>query len=349
MSENSKIEWCDHTFNPWEGCQKVGSGCDHCYAERRNARFAGGNATNWGPGAPRRRTSAANWLQPIRWNLRHAKFFAKHARRQRVFCASLADVFDNAVAPTWRTELFNLIYATPDLDWLLLTKRIGNVREMLLEPGMPHRMPPNIWLGATIVNQAEADRDIPKLLAVPARVRFLSMEPLLGPVNLPLVNFHCDVCGGTGILARWPKGTCHYCKGRGNIPAISTDPQFGVGSTPMRSIDWVIVGGESGAGARPMSTLWARSLRDQCDRVGVPFLFKQWGEWAPAGMRVSGEPGRFAFGDYEFDPSAFHHVDNYPRQFAMFGARCVMERAGKRKAGRLLDGREHSDFPGERG
>ncbi|MCW0072999.1 phage Gp37/Gp68 family protein, partial [Burkholderia pseudomallei] len=170
-------------FNPWEGCQKVGPGCDHCYAEARNARFAGGSAVNWGPGAPRRRTSAANWRKPLAWNAAHEQFFAARGRRQRVFCSSLADVFDNAVYPMWRVDLFDLISNTPNLDWLLLTKRIGNARDMISsvlgsimrdEREWPW---PHVWLGATIVNQAEADRDIPKLLAVPARVRFLSMEP----------------------------------------------------------------------------------------------------------------------------------------------------------------------------
>jgi protein gp37 len=123
MSANSKIEWTDHTFNPWEGCQKVGPGCDNCYAEARNARFGGGQAVNWGPGAPRRRTSIANWQKPLAWNRAHAAFLAEHGRRQRVFCASLADVFDNAVDPAWRADLFQLIEATPELDWLLLTKR----------------------------------------------------------------------------------------------------------------------------------------------------------------------------------------------------------------------------------
>ncbi|WP_156438002.1 DUF5131 family protein, partial [Burkholderia sp. BDU5] len=189
MSENSKIEWCDHTFNPWEGCQKVGPGCDHCYAEARNARFGGGAAPNWGAGAPRRRTSAANWRKPLAWNAAHADFFAEHGRRQRVFCASLADVFDNAVDPAWRRELFDLIELTPNLNWLLLTKRIGNVFEMVARARTHDWLAgrDNVWLGATIVNQAEADRDIPKLLAVPAPVRFLSMEPLLGPVDL---RFH---------------------------------------------------------------------------------------------------------------------------------------------------------------
>ena len=211
MAENTKIEWTDHTFNPWEGCQKVGPGCDNCYAETRNARFAGGQAINWGPGAPRRRTTAANWRKPLAWNANHEAFFAEHGRRQRVFCASLADVFDNAVDPQWRVDLFELIMKTPHLDWLLLTKRIGNAYDMIhaalwdladaasTQHNTTLTLPTNVWLGATVVNQEEADRDIPKLLAVPAKVRFLSMEPLLGPVDLERA---CDlaeaqICKGT--------------------------------------------------------------------------------------------------------------------------------------------------------
>ncbi|KVP40889.1 phage Gp37/Gp68 family protein [Burkholderia ubonensis] len=306
MSENTTIEWCDHTFNPWEGCQKVGPGCDHCYAETRNARFGGGTAINWGPGAPRRRTSPANWRKPLAWNRTAGVFYAQHRRRQRVFCASLADVFDNAVDPAWRRDLFALIASTPNLDWLLLTKRIGNVAEMLRGIGVD-RLPANVWLGATVVNQAEADRDIPKLLAVPARVRFLSMEPLLGPV---------DLCRAHIAQVKLPR------------------------------VDWVIVGGESGRGARPMHPAWAADLRDQCARAGVPFLFKQHGEWAPG----SGD-----FGAGRFETAAIardgrvapggHRVEDYPAGAASGDGWAMVHRAGKRAAGRLLDGRTHDEFP----
>jgi protein gp37 len=319
MSENSKIEWTDHTFNPWEGCQKVGPGCDHCYAEARNARFAGGTAINWGPGAPRRRTSAANWRKPIQWNAQHDAFFAAHGRRQRVFCASLADVFDNAVDPSWRADLFDLIEKTPNLDWLLLTKRIGNVVSMIeqtaarrfdLECLHKPRLPENVWLGATIVNQEEADRDIEKLLATPARVHFLSMEPLLGPVDL---RAHL----GAGPK---PWGWCH-------------------------GVDWVIVGGESGRSARPMHPDWARDLRDQCEGAGAPYLFKQWGEWAP-GENCGGPLTRtervadYWDGEWEFStmtPGSAEgmHCDDEP----------VVYRCGKKVAGRQLDGRTHDEFP----
>ncbi|APZ02702.1 phage Gp37/Gp68 family protein [Burkholderia pseudomallei] len=319
MSENSKIEWCDHTFNPWEGCQKVGPGCDHCYAEARNARFGGGSAVNWGAGAPRRRTSVANWRKPLAWNAAHERFFAAQGRRQRVFCASLADVFDNAIDPAWRRDLFDLIVDTPNLDWLLLTKRIGNVQQMVQAATLCDLLPSNVWLGATIVNQEEAERDIPKLLAVPARVRFLSMEPLLGPVDLV----------SSGALWSDMNGNIVDAPSRG-----------------LRGVDWVIAGGESGHGARPMHPDWARSLRDQCAAADVPFLFKQWGEHSLAYDRDRDDPdyrrcdrmarlpGRWInlAGGHGFNGERVHYA----------------ERVGKKAAGRLLDGRTHNEFPEDR-
>lgn len=296
MSENSKIEWTDHTFNPWEGCQKVGPGCDHCYAEARNARFSGGAAINWGPGAPRRRTSTANWRKPLQWNKQHAEFFAKHGRRQRVFCASLADVFDTEIDPVWRRDLCDLIELTPNLNWLLLTKRIGNAFREIAQARSHDWMigRDNVWLGATVVNQEEAERDIPKLLKVPARVRFLSIEPMLGPVRLDRLcvgdELELDVLRGQTSatkqhLVGWPQKTG-------------------------TRVDWVIVGGESGHGARPMHPHWAQSLRDQCAAARVPFLFKQWGEWLPDNQNPSGAI-----------------------------------RVGRKNAGRQLDGRTHDEFP----
>lgn len=234
MAAVTGISWCDSTFNPWIGCTKAGPGCNLCYAEAlMDKRW---HRVQWGAGALAR--------LPLIWEREHEVFALMHGRRRRVFCASLADVFDNEAPAAWRAELFALIGLTPHLDWLLLTKRIGNVPKMLDQPGMPKGgLPPNVWLGATVVNQAEADRDIPKLLRVPARTRFLSMEPLLGPVDLmPLV---CD-----------------------DRPALA-------------DIDWVIVGGESGRDARPMEAAWATSLRDQCAAAGVPFFFKQWGGLRP--------------------------------------------------------------------
>lgn len=271
MGDTSNIEWCDSTFNPWMGCTKVSPACDHCYAERDTKRFG---RVEWGAGKPRLRTSAANWRKPLQWNakpfwqcavcglragspmqaqcvMRDDALRTQHRwepARRRVFCASLADVFDNEVDPQWRHDLFGLIKDTPNLDWLLLTKRIGNVLKLVDRQVFEEL--PNIWLGATVVNQAEADRDIPKLLAVPTRVRFLSIEPMLGAITLDYTWLY-------PANDEWPR------QGNGNL------------------ISWVICGGESGPKARPMHPDWVRSLRDQCAAAGAPMLFKQWGEWAP--------------------------------------------------------------------
>jgi protein gp37 len=199
MAEKTGISWTDSTFNPWIGCTKVGPGCDHCYAEAlMDTRW---HKVQWGPGGERKRTSAANWKQPLLWEREHEAFALAHDRRRRVFCASLADVFDNEAPAEWRADLFALIDATPHLDWLLLTKRIGNVQRMAPASGLPA----NVWLGATIVNQEEYDRDAHKLLAVPASVRFLSVEPMLGQIRgAPMLGaFDWVIVGGeSGKAAR---------------------------------------------------------------------------------------------------------------------------------------------------
>ena len=175
MAEVTGIAWTDSTFNPWIGCTKVGPGCDHCYAEALDKRHRWQGDTHWGTGKPRMRTSEANWAKPRAWN----KARLKDGKTHRVFCASLADVFDNEVPTQWRNDLFNLIWETRALTWLVLTKRIGNARHML-----PLTDIPNLWIGATIVNAEEAERDVPKLLAVHnVAKRFVSYEPALGPVD----------------------------------------------------------------------------------------------------------------------------------------------------------------------
>jgi len=236
-----------------------------------------------------------------------------------VFCASLADVFDNEVPEHWRRDLFTMIAATPNLDWLLLTKRIGNVVPMLTElrHGSDEDLPlldlmplPNVWIGATVVNQAEADRDIPKLLNVPATRRFLSVEPMLGPIRFE------------GFYA---------------YPENQAD-----GSNALEYLDWIICGGESGPKARPMHPDWPRSLRDQCEAVGVPFLFKQWGEWQIA----SEENGHF---DADMARNLAHWVaiDGSTHKPSSTGLDnpWAMVKVGKKAAGRVLDGRTHDDYP----
>lgn len=267
MAENTAIEWADHTFNPWTGCTKVSPACDHCYAESWAKRSG---TVRWGHGEPRRRTTDANWRLPIKWNAQAQR----EGRRFRVFCASLADVFDNEVPVQWRVDLFRLIASTPHLDWLLLTKRIGNalpmMREVAQQCGGGEQPMPNVWLGATVVTQAEADRDVPKLLSVPARVRFLSIEPMLGPITLP----------GFNATTSW----CPLCAKI--VPDSLVRPhegEHGSAALPCASVydmlHWVIAGGESGPHARPAHPAWFAGLRDQCAAADVPFLHKQNGEW----------------------------------------------------------------------
>jgi protein gp37 len=315
MAENTAIEWCDATFNPWIGCARISPACDDCYAARSTPARTLGVA--WGAGAARHRTSESYWKQPLKWNAKAAR----EGRRIRVFCASLADVFDNQVPMGWLDDLWRLIEATPQLDWLLLTKRIGNVNNMLPIPFDFAERYPHVWIGATVVNQAEADRDIPKLLATDAAVRFLSIEPMLGPIDLCSIN------------------PPQLNDGRAHAGANVLMNQPGL----RRAIDWVICGGESGPNARPMHPDWARSLRDQCAAAGVPFLFKQWGEWTP-GVNVKRRRGKVQTAELHEDGWHLYredlarddgHIDDEPDLY----------RVGKKEAGRLLDGVEHTGFP----
>lgn len=245
MGQNSKIEWTHHTFNPWWGCVRVSPACKNCYAETWARRIG---LDLWGARAPRRFFSDAHWAEPFKWN-REAQ---ADGERRRVFCASMADVFeDRAELDEWRTRLWDVIARTPWLDWLLLTKRPDNVADSV---PWGRRWPANVWLGTTAENQKWADRRIPLLLEVPAAVRFISAEPLLGYIDLR-----------------------PYLRGR----------RRGVAG-----LDWVIAGGESGASARPMNPDWARSLRDQCVSGGASFHFKQWGHWSPEANKEQGKKKR---------------------------------------------------------
>lgn len=285
MAENSKIEWTDHTFNPWIGCMKVSHGCTNCYAETlMDKRFG---KVEWGPTGTRKRTSESYWKKPLAWNNTHwrecqncgwrgpdkdAPFAAGAIRcpactfrnpeptRQRVFCASLADVFeDRPELHQWRSDLLGLIGATPNLDWLLLTKRPGKVNRLInIATGrFADRWfadNPHVWIGTSVEDQRTADERISQLLDVPASVRFLSMEPLLGPVTLT---------GFNGPF--W-----------GKLP-------------PSHFLHWAIVGGESGPNARPFDIGWAMDLRDECEAAQIPFFMKQLGSCpidGPAGYKT---------------------------------------------------------------
>lgn len=239
--ENSKIEWTDHTFNPWIGCTKVSPGCLNCYAETLMDTRHG--RVTWGKGQPRYRTSAASWRKPPQWN----KAAEGAAERPRVFCASLADWLDDEVPAEWLFDLITLIHKTPCLDWLLLTKRPENFDTRLRAAAAQCTIDPlditdriyawiegsriwnNVWVGISAEDQTRWDERMPLLMDIPARVRFVSAEPLVGRINM-------------GELRP----------------------------------DWLIVGGESGPNARAMEREWAETLCAQCDDR-TAFHFKQWG------------------------------------------------------------------------
>lgn len=365
MAENSKIEWATHTFNPWMGCTKVSPACKNCYAERDMDHRYG--KVGWGPTGTRVLTSNENWAQPLKWN-RDAE---ASGVRARVFCASLADVFEDWQGPilnskgerlwidtasaAWlfaskedserselarqkgvaagtmndvRKRLFALIDATPNLDWLLLTKRPENIEKMWPAIGFPesgvtgtlgrHLHLANVWLGTSVENQEFADKRIPELLKCRdlSPVLFLSCEPLLGPV---------DLNADGGWLVPWEKsdGVCgpdawnemfvcaknhsakRYLKSEKHGRNICLQSGCEATVYPAKpGINWVIAGGESGPEARPSDPEWFRSIRDQCKACSVPFLFKQWGEHDEKLCRV-----------------------------------------GKSKAGRMLDEVLHDEFP----
>lgn len=232
MAENSKIEWTHHTFNPWMGCTKVSPGCAHCYAETlMDTRH---HKVQWGKGKPRVRTGAANWREPYKWNKQALAAGGRH----RVFCASLADVFDDEVPINWLQDLLQVIDDNKQLDWLLLTKRPQNIYMRMneamngnFEPSKTFREHmPHVWLGTSAENQECWNERVGMLKIIRARVHFVSSEPLLGPIQI------------------------------GDVQP-----------------DWLIVGGESGRGARPIEAQWVTSLRDQCIERDIAFHFKQWG------------------------------------------------------------------------
>lgn len=241
MGTDTGIAWTDSTFNSWWGCTAISPACDNCYAESMANRFG----TEWGEGKARRTFDARHWQAPVNWNQAHADFFRRHGRRRRVFSASMSDVFDKDAPPGERDRLWSLIRSTPHLVWQILTKRIGNVPRML--PADWGEGYSNVHLGITLANQTELERDLAKLLRVRAAVRFVSAEPLLGPLDFTRARV-----AGQHVNALQP-------------------------SEHMPRLDWVIAGGESGPGARPMDIAWARDIARQCERHGVPFFMKQLG------------------------------------------------------------------------
>lgn len=349
MADHTHIEWTDATWNPITGCTLVSEGCRHCYA----ATLAATRLKNIPSRAGLARMNAAGeakftgevrfneqWLdQPLRWR-----------KPRRIFVCAHGDLFHEAVPDEWIDRIFAVMAGAQRHTFQILTKRPERAAAYL--PGLASRIYdayggmerfgdyhldgiahdtaeawplPNVWLGTSVEDQAAADARIPHLLATPAAVRFVSAEPLLGPVSLD------DMCDGTKFIDALRGNWWH-----------DSDPPYIERGKP--HLDWVIVGGESGPGARPMHPDWARSLRDQCQSAGVAYFFKQWGEWAPAlhdpeydgyVLRQTEKVGQFdSWKANAYDPDRTEGVN--------------WRRLGKSRAGRLLDGREWNQMPGVR-
>lgn len=262
MSEQTGIEWCDHTFNPVWGCIRVSAGCEHCYAEGFARRY--GHRV-WGPAAntARRTFGDGHWNEPLKWNRK-----AEGGRPQRVFCGSMCDFAeDHPTTAAQLPRLWALIAATPNLRWLMLTKRPERLLDVLpADWGVDGY--PNVWLGTSVENDAVLSR-IERLLQVPAAEHFVSCEPLLGPVSLrgPWHDYLGDPA--------WTTEPTHgrYCSAEHGCESGCPEPM----QVQLHRLSWVIAGGESGPGARPCALDWLRSLRDQCAAAGVPFFLKQLG------------------------------------------------------------------------
>lgn len=286
MSANSAIEWTDATWNPVTGCTKIGPGCDNCYAERFAERWRGIEGHPYEQGFDLR-LWPSRLRQPSQWK-----------KPRMIFVNSMSDLFHKHVDRQFIDNVFDAMETTDRHVYQVLTKRSSLMRRYVRDRYREGKVPKHIWLGVSCSDQLTADANIPHLLETPAAVRFVSLEPLLDAVKFLRLY-------GPGRSWDWLTG--------------EREDMFGKNVTPR--IAWVIAGGESGPGARPMNPDWARSLRDQCVAAGVPFFFKQWGEWGPHPADITIR-GRIRLDDGQY-----------------------VRRVGKKRAGRLLDGREWNEMP----
>lgn len=349
MGKGTTIEWASHTFNPWRGCVKVSEGCKNCYAETQSKRNPG-VLGEWGEGSKRIIASEAYWKKPLKWNSEAEQ----RGVVENVFCASLADVFEDRedlVKP--RERLFSIISMTPNLNWLLLTKRPENIEAIIKEmedSSNPYvrtmarlwfdkkrPIPPkNVWLGVSVENQEAADKRVGILLGTPAHIRFISAEPLLGYIDLGKFLHLAPCPQHPDNRDTWSSMACDYL-------CLQTRMRLG-------RINWVIAGGESGKNARPMSPGWVRSLRDQCQSARVAFFFKQWGRWGISGRDTFPKARPESVGKLErwltVSSTNKKEVGKHSYSYAIDDTHCEMlKELGKKNTGRSLDGIIHSDMP----
>lgn len=369
MADGTKIEWTDATWNPITGCQIVSEGCRNCYAMQ----LAGTRLAHIPSRAGLTRQNAQGkhvWAGETRFNRDMLDQPLRWKRPRRIFVCAHGDLFADSVPDAWIDQVFAIMALAPQHTFQVLTKRPERMREYMdslwksgryllwrdPRPGTGdaahhgfHKtfeaLWPHVWLGVSVEDQESADARIPLLLHTPAAVRWISAEPLLGPVDLQQLVYSTNTRACT----------LNALTGRFSPLPVEFDFEQAMPRTPERvpdslpRLDWVVVGGESGTGARPMHPDWARSLRDQCEAAGVPFFFKQWGEWAnlpAAGLDV------WSIGDdpeiSRFDARDWN-VDKWSEPWRpMWSDECddnTVQRIGKARSGRTLDGITHDAWP----
>lgn len=362
MADNTHIEWAEATWNPITGCSLASPGCTNCYAmQLAGTRLAHHESR---AGLTREVNGKHVWTGEVRFNEQWLDQPLRWAKPRMIFVCAHGDLFHESVPDAWIDRIFAVMALCPQHTFQVLTKRSARMREFFQEStgwrariaelldglkpsplwngnvyqgwqnlhGRPDGLP-NVWLGVSVEDQQRADERIPDLLATPAAIRWISAEPLLGPVDLS----YCD-----SPYERHDGFPGTYSPLNGSWwPAVGNyEEEYRNREEELEKLDWVVVGGESGKAARPMHPDWARSLRDQCAVASVPFFFKQWGEWWPN------------------PPEATMTIQQFNRQLRYIDADTgrektdptrtsdrSMRKIGKKRAGRLLDGVEHNRMP----